>query len=96
MCDDSNCSFPVIEMDSKVNSPIRLDRSLMSSDEITVINPEFEAITKNTRDSKNNTILSILSKFPGQLFPTINPNQRILSIIPRDCKVIKKSTAIPE
>ena len=68
----------------------------MSSDEITVISPEIEALTKNTRNSKNNTVLSIPSKIPGELFPTINPNQRIISIIPRDCKVIKKSTALPD
>ena len=68
----------------------------MSSDEITVINPEIEAITKTTRDSKNNILLSIPSKFPGELIPIINPNQRIISIIPRVCKFIKKSTPLPE
>ena len=68
----------------------------MSSDETTVINPEIVAITKNTRDSKINRVLSIPSKFPGELFPTVNPNQRIMSIIPRDCKVIMKSHALPE
>ena len=68
----------------------------MSSDEINVINPEIEAITKITRDSKINTVLFIPSKFPGELFPTNNPSQRIMSIIPRDFKVIKKSTALPE
>ena len=46
MDDSSNCSFPVIEIDSKTNSPLRLDENLISSDEITVINPEIEAITK--------------------------------------------------
>ena len=84
MDDSSDCSFPVIEIDSKFNSPIRLDENLMSSDEITVINPVIEAITKNTRDSKINKALVIPLKFPGELFPTINPNQQIMSIIPRD------------
>ena len=59
MDDSSNCSFPVIEIDSQTNSPLRLDENLMSSDEITVINPEIVAITKITRDSKINTVLSI-------------------------------------
>ena len=48
--------FPVIEIDSKLKSPTRLDDSLDSSDEITVLNPEIEAITKNTRDSENNIV----------------------------------------
>ena len=114
MDSDSNCSFPVFEIENvenvtidsqtntpnilqpQINSPLRLDENLLSSDEITVINPEIVAITKNTRDSKINTVLSIPSKFPGELFPTVNPNQQIMSIIPRDCKVIKKSQALPE
>ena len=114
MDSDSNCSFPVFEIENvenetidsqtnnpnilqpQINSPLRLDENLLSSDEITVINPEIVAITKNTRDSKINTVLSIPSKFPGELFPTVNPNQQIMSIIPRDCKVIKKSQSLPE
>ena len=32
----------------------------MRGDEITVINPEIKAITKNTQDSKNNTVLYFL------------------------------------
>ena len=69
MDSDSNCSFPVIEIDSQtnspnrlhsqINSPLRLNENLLSSDEITVINPEIVATTKNTRDSKINTVLSI-------------------------------------
>ena len=96
MDDSSDCSSPVIEIDSKINSPIRLDKNLMSSNEITAITPEIGAITKNTREPKINTVFSIPSKLPGELFPTINPNQRIKSIIPRNCKVTKKSTALPE
>ena len=83
----------MIEIDSRTNSPLRLDENLMSSDEITVINPEIVAITKNTWDSNINAVLSFPSKFPGEFFPSVNPNQQIMSIIPRDCKVIKKSTA---
>ena len=73
---DSTCSFPVIEIDSQTNSPnrlhsqikspLRLDENLLSSDEIAVINREIVANTKNTRDSKINTVLSIPSKFPGE------------------------------
>ena len=89
MDSDSNCSFPVFEFEnveidsqtsspnrlySQINSPLRLDENLLSSDQITVINPEIVAITKNTRDSKINTVLSIPSKIPGKLFPIINPN----------------------
>ena len=102
MDSDSNCSFPVFEIEnveidsqtnssnrlhSQINSPLRLDENLLSSDEITVINSEIVVITKNTRDSKINTVLSIPSKFPGELFPTVNRNQQIMSIIPRDCKL---------
>ena len=110
MDDNPTCSFPVIEIISQTNSqtnspkllhaqtnsPLRLDENLLSSDEITFINPEVVAITKSTRDSKINTVLSIPSKFPGELFPTVNSNQQIMSIIPRDCKVIKKSQALSE
>ena len=96
MVESSDCSFPIIEIDSKVESQNRFDDNFVSSDEITVINPEIEALTKTTRDSKNNILLSIPSKFPGELIPTINLNQRIMSIILRDCKVIKKFTAFPE
>ena len=92
---DSQTNSPNI-LHSQINSPLRLDQNLLSSDEITVINPEIVAITKNTRNSKINTVLSIPSKFPGELFPTVNPNQQIMSIIPRDCKVIKKFQALPE
>ena len=67
---DSNCSFPVFEIESgenvetdsqtyspnilhpQINSSLRLDENLLSSDEITVINPEIVAISKNTRDQK--------------------------------------------
>ena len=106
MDNDSTCSFPVIEIDSQTNSPnrlnsqinsaLRLDENLLRSDEITVINPEIVSITKNTRDSEINTVLSIPSKFPGEIFATVNPKQQIMSIIPGDCKVIKKSQALPE
>ena len=96
MDESSDCSFPIRETYSKVESPNRFDDNLVSSDEITVINPEIEALTKTTRDSKNNILLSIPSKFPGELVPTINLNQGIMSIILRDCKVIKKSTAFSE
>ena len=114
MDSDSNCSFPVFEIENvenfridsqtnspniqqpQINSPLRLDENQLSSDEITVINPELVAITKNTRDSKINRVLSIPSNFPGELFPTVNPNQQFMSIIHRDCKVIKKSQALPE
>ena len=91
---DSQTNSPNI-LQPQINSPLRLEKNLLSSDEITVINPEIVAITKNTRDLKINTVLSIPSKFPGELFPTVNPNQQIMSINPRDCKVIKKSQALP-
>ena len=70
-----NCFFPVIEIDSKIISSIRLDPKDENSVEITVLNPEMEAMTKRTRDSKNNTVLSLSSKFPDELFPIISLNQ---------------------
>ena len=70
---NSTYSFPVIEitsqtnspnrLHSQTNSPLRLHENLLSSDEITVLNPEIDAITKNTRDSKINTVLSQASFF---------------------------------
>ena len=72
MDESSYCSFPVIKISSKLNFSTRLDDNLDRSDEITVLNPEIEAITKITRDSKNKTVLSVPSKFPVELFPTKN------------------------
>ena len=66
MYSDSNCSFPVLEIEiveidsqtnspnrlhSQINSPLRLDKNLLSSDEITVVNPEIVAITRVSGDS---------------------------------------------
>ena len=45
---------------------------------------------------KSNTVLSIPSKFPREIFPTVNPATTIMSVIPRNCKVVSKSTALPE
>ena len=106
MDDNSTCFFPVIEitsqansqinspnrLHSQTNSPLRLDENLLSSDEITVINPEIVAITKNTRDSKSNTVLSIPSKFPASffllltLFSKLCPSFRVIAKLLRNPK----------
>ena len=94
MDSDSNCSFPVFEIENvgniridsqtnspnilqpQINSPLRLDENLLSRDEILVIDPEIVAITKNTRDSKINTVLSIPS---SSFLPLIRISKLCLS-----------------
>ena len=71
----SDCFYPVNGIDSKLNCPTRLDDNLESGDEISVSSPKIEAVNKNTRDSENNSVLFILSKLPGEFFPTIYHSQ---------------------
>ena len=59
-------------------------------------NPKLEAITTETRNTKTNTILSIPLAFPGESFPAEDPTSCIMSIVPRNCKILQKNTALPE
>ena len=66
--------------------------------EVEIVDARLEAETKNTRDIRCNTVISILSAFGGELFPAAYPagGNVIMSVIPRDCKIARKSSALPE
>ena len=52
--------------------------------------------TTETTSTKSNTVVSIPSNFPGETFLSVNSANTIMSIIPRNCKVVSKATALPE
>ena len=69
-----------------------------SSSEVEVVDARLEAETSYTRDVKCNTVISIPSASGGEVFPaayTAGGNV-IMSVIPRDCKIVKKGDALPE
>ena len=68
------------------------------SSEVEVVDTRLEAETNHTRDVKCNTVISIPSAFCGELFPAVYPagGKVIMSVIPRDCKIVRKSDALPE
>ena len=57
---------------------------------------DMQAVTTEVRSTKTNTIISIPSVYPGISYPPINPENKIMSIIPRNCKIVSKQTALPE
>ena len=54
------------------------------------------ASTTETLNTKSNIILSIPSIFPGETIPTVIPVNNIMSVSPRNCKVVSRATALPE
>ena len=68
-----------------------------SSSEVEVVDARLEAETRHTRDVRCNTVISIPSAFGGELFPAAYPagGNVIMSVIPRDCKIVPKSDALP-
>ena len=69
-----------------------------SSSEVEIVDARLEAETHHTRDIRCNTVISIPSAFGGELFPAAYPagGNVIMSVIPRDCKIFRKSSALPE
>ena len=69
-----------------------------SSSEVEIVDARLEAETQNTRGIRCNTAISIPSAFGGELFPAAYPagGNVIMSVIPRDCKIVRKSSALPE
>ena len=69
-----------------------------SSSEVEVVDARLEAETKHTRDVKCNTVISIPSAFGGELFPAAYSagGNVVMSVIPRDCNIVRKSDALPE
>ena len=56
----------------------------------------MQAVTTEVRSTKTNTIISIPSVYPGESYPLVNPENRVMSVIPRSCKVVSKQTALHE
>ena len=69
-----------------------------SSSDVEIVDARLEAETQNTRDIRCNTVTSIPSAFGGELFPAAYPagGNVIMSVIPRDCKIVRKSSALLE
>ena len=56
----------------------------------------MQAVTTEVRITKSNTVISIPSVYPGESHPPVNPENCVMSVIPRKCKVVGKQTALPE
>ena len=90
----------MITLLKKLNKLLRKYPDIASSSEnsskIEVVNPNLEARTKGLVEAKTNTITSIPSKFTGAIYPPVYPENIIMNVIPRDCKVVKKQNCLPE
>ena len=65
-----------------------------SSDEIEELpqnTVSLEAITKETKSVRTNTTLSLPSAFKGETISPEDPNSLCMSVIPRNCKIVKKN-----
>ena len=83
-------------MERKIRKLLERYPSISSSDEIEEIDLNMQAVTIEVRSTKANTIISIPSVYPGESYPPVNPENRVTSVIPRNCKVVSKQTALPE
>ena len=83
-------------MERKIRKLLERHLSISSSDEIEAIDQDMQAVTTEVRCTKTNTIISIPSVYPGESYPPVNPENRVMSVIPRNCKVVSKQTALPE
>ena len=83
-------------MERKIRKLLERHPSISSSDEIEEIDVDMQAVTTEVRSTKTNTIISIPSVYPGESYPPVNPENKVMSIIPRNCKIVSKQTALPE
>ena len=83
-------------MERKIRKLLERHPSIRSSDEIEEIDQDMQAVTTDVRSTKSNTIISILSVYPGESYPSVNPENRVMSVISINCKVVSKQTALPE
>ena len=67
-----------------------------SRSEVELSDARFEVVTTGVRDVKCITVISIPSAFGGELFPAAYTANVVMSVIPRDCKTVRKSDALPE
>ena len=83
-------------MERKIRKLLERHPSISSSDEIEEINQDIQAVTTEVRSTKSNTIISIPSVYPGESYSPVTPENRVMSIIPRNCKVVNKQNALQE
>ena len=67
-----------------------------NSSEIEVVKSHTEARITGTVEPKTNAIISIPSKFTGEVYPPLYPANNIMSGTPRDCKLVKMQVCLPE
>ena len=106
-CDRSttnkNAAMCIIECNDRKGAKIvrsitncQLQITSGSSSEVEVVDARLEAVTTGVRDVKCNTVISIPSVFGEELFSAAYPANVVMSLIPRDCKILRKSDALPE
>ena len=83
-------------MERKIRKLLERHPSISSSDEIEEIDQDMQAVTTEVRSTKTNTIISIPSVYPGESYPPVNPENRVMSVILRICKVVSKQSTLPE
>ena len=67
-----------------------------SETEVVNVNSNHEARTTGTIEAKTNTITFLQSKFSGEIYSPVYPANIIMSVILRDCKVVRKQDCLPE
>ena len=83
-------------MERKIKKLLERHPTISSSDEVEEIDVDLQAVTTEVRRTKKKTIISIPSVYPGESYPPVNPENRVMSVIPRNCKIVSKQTALPE
>ena len=56
----------------------------------------MQGFTTEVRSTEIKTITTILSIYTRKSYPPLNPENRIMSIIPRNCIIVSKQSAFPE
>ena len=81
-------------MERKIRKLLERHPSISSSDEIEEIDQDMQAITTEVRSTKTNTIISIPSVYPGESYPPVSPENRVMSVIPRSCEQTNRPSRI--
>ena len=77
-------------MEQKIRKLLERHPSISSDDEVEKIDQNIQAVTTEIRSTKSNTIISIPSVYPGESYPPVNPENRVMSIIPINSKIFNK------
>ena len=73
-----------------------LNNSSDKTEELPLNNLSLEAITKETRSVRTSTTLSLPAAIKGETITSLDPNSVCMSIIPRNCEIVSKITALPD